>query len=80
MTLFPDAQRKAQEEIDLVVGTSRLPVLSDRASLPYVNAVLMEALRWHPVAPMGLPHAAKAEDVVDGFYIPKGAIILPNVW
>lgn len=80
MTLFPKVQRKAQEEIDRVVGTSRLPTFSDRDSLPYINAVLMEAERWHPVVPMGLPHVAKAEDVVNGFYIPKGAILFSNVW
>ncbi|KAI1202934.1 putative cytochrome P450 oxidoreductase OrdA-like protein [Nemania serpens] len=80
MTLFPEVQRKAQEEIDRVIGTTRLPTFNDRDSLPYINAVLLEAWRWHPVIPMGLPHVAKVDDVVNGFCIPKGAIVLPNVW
>ncbi|TGJ83633.1 hypothetical protein E0Z10_g5125 [Xylaria hypoxylon] len=80
MIQFPEVQRKGQEEIDRVIGSSRLPMFSDRESLPYINAIVMEAWRWHTVTPMSLPHAANAEDVIDGFYIPKGAVILPNVW
>ena len=53
MTLYPEVQRKAQTEIDQVVGTSRLPDFSDQDALPYVQAVLKEVLRWHPVSPLG---------------------------
>jgi cytochrome P450 len=53
MTLFPDAQRKAQEELGTVVGPLRLPTMEDRASLPYVEAVVTEILRWAPIVPMG---------------------------
>jgi cytochrome P450 len=80
MSMFPDVQHKAQEEIDRVVGTSRLPTADDRESLPYVNAVVEEAQRWHPIAPMGLPHAVDADDVIDGVRIPKGAYLMPAVW
>ncbi|KAI1047620.1 hypothetical protein LB505_012637 [Fusarium chuoi] len=80
MTLFPDAQKKAQCEIDEVVGTGRLPTLSDRQSLPYVNALVKEVLRWHPVGPMCLPHTTSQDDIIDGHLIPKGAMILPNIW
>ena len=61
MTLYPDVQRKAQAEIDQVVGNSRLPNFSDEGALPYVQAVLKETLRWHPVGPLGrfLPVAVK---------------------
>ncbi len=54
MTLYPEVQRKAQTEIDRVVGNSRLPDFSDQDALPYVQAVLKEVLRWHPVAPLGV--------------------------
>jgi hypothetical protein len=53
MTLYPEVQRKAQAELDQIVGNSRLPDFSDEATLPYVQAVLKEVLRWHPVAPLG---------------------------
>jgi hypothetical protein len=79
MTLFPDVQKRAQEELDRVVG-SRLPVSADRESLPYIWAVVQETHRWHPVAPMALPHAATKEDVVMGYRIPKGALLMANNW
>ena len=54
MILYPDVQRKAQAEIDKIVGNSRLPDFSDEGSLPYVQAVVKETLRWHPVGPLGV--------------------------
>ncbi|KAK4504360.1 hypothetical protein PRZ48_005276 [Zasmidium cellare] len=80
MSMNPEVQRKAQKEIDRVVGNSRMPTFSDRTNLPYLNAIVMEVQRWHPVVPMGLPHMAGAEDVVEGFRIPKGALFLSNLW
>ena len=53
MTLFQDAQTKAQAEIDAVVGRTRLPTLSDRQRLPYVKALFKEVIRWAPVVPTG---------------------------
>jgi cytochrome P450 len=53
MVLYPEVQRKAQAEIDAVVGRDRLPDFRDRPLLPYVSAILEEALRWHPVLPLG---------------------------
>ena len=52
MTLYPEVQRKAQAEIDRVIGNARLPVYSDEDSLPYIQAMLKEVLRWHPVTPL----------------------------
>ena len=54
MTLYPEVQRKAQAEIDSVVGNSRLPDYSDQDALLYVQAVLKEVLRWHPVTPLSM--------------------------
>jgi len=57
MCLYPDVQKKAQAEIDAFVGTDRLPTISDRESLPYVEGVMKEVLRWIPVVPLGeSPH------------------------
>ncbi|KLO17678.1 cytochrome P450 [Schizopora paradoxa] len=50
---YPEVQRKAQAEIDRVVGTDRLPTFQDRESLPYVMAICKETLRWHTVVPEG---------------------------
>lgn len=52
MTLYPEVQKKAQQEIDLTIGTDRLPDIRDRAHLPYVDALVKEVMRWHPMLPL----------------------------
>lgn len=80
MIMFPEVQRKAQEEIDRVVGIDRLPTFSDRGNLPYVNSVIKEAIRWWPITPMGFPHTVTESFDQEGLHIPKGAYLLPAVW
>ncbi|OCB90783.1 cytochrome P450 [Sanghuangporus baumii] len=80
MTVYPEVQRTAQKEIDIVVGNDRLPNFGDRQDLPYIDAIVKEVLRWHPVVPLGFPHASTEDDVFEGYFIPKGALIIPNVW
>jgi cytochrome P450 len=53
MALHPDVQRKAQAQIDEVVGTSRLPEFEDVQSLPYIVGLVKELLRWQPITPLG---------------------------
>ncbi|KAJ7882000.1 cytochrome P450 [Mycena olivaceomarginata] len=92
MILHPECQAKAQKEIDSVVGDLRLPVFGDRGSLPFVEGILQETLRWNPVNPNdcnayrrvtdileGVPHRAMENNVYNGMLIPKGAVILANV-
>lgn len=76
MALHPKVQEKAREEIHRVVGTNRLPTIDDKESLPYINALLLEVLRWHPVAPLGLPHMTTEEIDFRGYRIPEGATII----
>lgn len=80
MALFPDVQRKAQEEIDRVIGNDRLPVSADKDSLPYIWATVKETHRWYPVVPMAIPHCASEEDTIRGYRIPKGSVLIPNTW
>ncbi|KIM57158.1 hypothetical protein SCLCIDRAFT_1143714 [Scleroderma citrinum Foug A] len=80
MTLYPEVQIKAQEEIDRVVGQDRLPDFSDRENLPYIEGVFMETLRWKPVVPLGIPYVTRSDDIYNGMYIPKGSIVLTNTW
>ena len=54
MLMNPDAQTKAQEEIDRVIGTDRLPTFDDESKLPYVSALSKEVFRWQQVAPFGM--------------------------
>lgn len=53
MVLYPDVMRKAQAEIDEIVGRDRLPNFGDHDKLPYINAMVKEVLRWRPVSPLG---------------------------
>lgn len=56
MVTHPEIQKKAQEELDAVIGRDRMPTFADRDSLPYVQACVRESLRWKTVAPIGVPH------------------------
>ncbi|KAE9394679.1 cytochrome P450 [Gymnopus androsaceus JB14] len=80
MTLNPHIQTKAQEEIDRVIGTNRLPDFSDREKLPYVEAVYRETMRWYPPAPLGTPRKAMQTDCYNGYCIPEGTTVYPNLW
>ncbi|KAG8912436.1 hypothetical protein FRC00_004509 [Tulasnella sp. 408] len=80
MTLFQSVQEKAQAEIDRVVGSGRPPTFGDQADLPYLHTVILETLRWNPVATSGLPHASSKDDVYEGYFIPKGTTVMANAW
>ncbi|PWY89157.1 cytochrome P450 [Aspergillus heteromorphus CBS 117.55] len=80
MALHPDVQQKAHEELDRVLGPYTLPSFADRERLPYINAIVKESLRWHPVAPMGIPHLCTQDDIYEGYLIPKGAVVMVNIW
>ncbi|KAK6995986.1 putative cytochrome P450 [Favolaschia claudopus] len=80
LVAHPEAQKKAQEEIDSIVGAQRMPTLDDLNSLPYVRALILEAHRFRPVVPLGLPHAAISALEYEGYIIPEGATIFVNVW
>ena len=55
MANYPEAQKRAQAELDSVVGLENLPRISDRERLPYINAVIKETMRWHPAVPLSKP-------------------------
>lgn len=123
LALYPEKQVRAHAEIDAIVGAGRLPTLDDKGSLPYVDALIKESIRWHPAVPLsmvrkpsiyglhfdeielvslGLARRTAQDDVYGGkqtviwasrrgilplirqnligHFIPKGAIIIPNIW
>ena len=53
MMTHPEVQRKAQAEIDRVIGNNRFPALADQPDLPYIDALAKEVIRWNPVTPLG---------------------------
>ncbi|KAH9937813.1 CyP450 monooxygenase [Epithele typhae] len=80
MAAHPTAQARAQAELDAVVGPVRLPELADERALPYVCALVRECLRWRSVIPLNTAHRALEEDEYRGCRIPKGAMVVANLW
>ncbi|KAK7448457.1 cytochrome p450 [Stygiomarasmius scandens] len=80
MSLYPDIQEKAHQELDGVLSPGKLPDFNDRPSLPYIEAIYREVMRWHPAVPMGLPHVSTEDIHYNGYYIPKGSNIHANIW
>lgn len=80
MALYPEVQKKAQAELDAVVGPDRLPNFEDRDSLVYIAAIIKESLRWFNVTPLGISHRSVEDDVVSGYFVPAGSILVANIW
>ncbi|KAK6355282.1 hypothetical protein TWF696_004394 [Orbilia brochopaga] len=80
MVHWPEVQKKAQKQIDAVVGEDRSPNWDDFPNLQYVNAIMKETHRWRPVTPLSFPHCLSEEQYLDGYLLPKGSTIILNVW
>lgn len=80
MIKYPEVQRKAQAEIDNVVGNKRLPDFQDEPNLPYLTALVKELYRWRVVTPLATPHCLIADDVYRGYHLPKGSIVVSNLY
>jgi cytochrome P450 len=80
MVTHPEVQKRAHAELDTVVGRSRTPTFLDAPSLPYIQAMVKEVLRWRPALALSLPRATTEDDWYDGMFIPKGTLCLPNLW
>ncbi|OQU96412.1 hypothetical protein CLAIMM_02496 isoform 1 [Cladophialophora immunda] len=80
MLLYPDVMRKGQAELDSVLGPTHFPKFEDRDSLPYIDAIIKEILRWRPVSAGGIPHAVIQDDEYMGYDIPAGSTVIGNHW
>uniref|UniRef100_A0A0E0QRZ4 Uncharacterized protein n=1 Tax=Oryza rufipogon TaxID=4529 RepID=A0A0E0QRZ4_ORYRU len=76
----PEVFAKATEELDRVVGRGRWVTEKDVPSLTYVDAIVKETMRLHPVAPMLVPRLSREDTSVDGYDIPAGTRVLVSVW
>lgn len=72
--------KKAQEELDRVVGNDRLPEFSDWDNLPYTSALLKELMRWACPIPLVIPKVVTKDNVYKGYHIPAGANVFENIW
>lgn len=77
-TIHTDAQARVQEELDNVVGRTRLPTFGDQEMLPQVTAFMLESLRWRPVTPGGFEHRATKDIIWKNYLIPAGATVIGN--
>ncbi|KAH9211050.1 cytochrome P450 [Leptodontidium sp. 2 PMI_412] len=78
--LNPEVVEMAHQELDRVVGPSRLPTLEDEPNLPYIRAMVKETLRWRPFSNQGLYHASINDDVYNDYFIPAGTTIVANAY
>lgn len=77
---YPDVQDRLHQEIDNVLGPDEFPTLDYKKSLPRLEAFMTETLRMSSILPLNLLHMTNADTTVKGFGIPKGTIIVPNLW
>lgn len=73
-----EVQKKAQEEIDRVVGKDRMPCIDDRPNMPYCEAVIHESVRHFMGRTFGVPHRALRDTTLAGYYIPKDTMVVSN--
>ncbi|NXW44509.1 CP1A4 protein, partial [Nyctiprogne leucopyga] len=80
VALYPDIQKKIQEELDQTIGRERRPRLSDRGTLPYTEAFILEMFRHSSFMPFTIPHSTTKATVLNGYYIPKDTCVFINQW
>ena len=74
----PEIQKKAQEELEYVVGSGAQVRMSDRQDLPYVQALIMDLIRLSDIHPIGVMHSPSQDTKINDYTVPKGTFIIPN--
>ncbi|KDQ08522.1 hypothetical protein BOTBODRAFT_563706 [Botryobasidium botryosum FD-172 SS1] len=80
MLKHPEIQKKAQAEVDRVVGRGRMPTFEDREELPYIECIIKEIIRWSTITPAGVAHCVTEDDYYNGYWIPAGTTVIANTW
>ncbi|SJL08657.1 related to O-methylsterigmatocystin oxidoreductase [Armillaria ostoyae] len=80
MILYPEVQKKGKAAVDEATGSGRLPEFNDYKSMPYLQAIVNEVLRWAPVVPLAISHRCSEDNKYRGYDIPAGATVVGNVW
>jgi cytochrome P450 len=76
----PEVMKKAQQELDLVVGRDNIVEESHISKLPYLYTIMKETLRLHPTLPLLVPHCPSENVTIGGYHVPKGCRVFINVW
>lgn len=79
MIEHPDVQQKCQQEIEEILGDKPIEY-ADRGKLPYVDATIMETQRLANIVPLSVPHMTMKDTVIQGYKIPQGSVVLPNLY
>ncbi|KAL5531037.1 hypothetical protein ACEPAG_3913 [Sanghuangporus baumii] len=79
MAIHPDIQERAQKDLDLLIGDERAPRISDQSSLPFIDCIIKELLRFNPVVPI-VVHSPEKDDIYNEYLIPKGSWVMANIW
>ncbi|KAE9386355.1 cytochrome P450 [Gymnopus androsaceus JB14] len=77
---YPDIQKKAQDELDRVVGRNRLPNAEDEKNLPYIHAIIKEVERCHNPFWLGTPHVNTEDFTYRSQFIPKDTVVVLNTY
>lgn len=80
MLNHPETLKKAQAEIDERIGHERLIDESDMNNLPYLRCIVNETFRMYPAGPLLVPHESSEETTVGGYRVPRGTMLLVNLW
>ncbi|XP_072020661.1 cytochrome P450 2U1-like [Amphiura filiformis] len=80
MLRYPDVQIAVQAELNNVIGRERMPIMSDKDSLPLTMATLLEIQRFGSTSRFAPLHVASCDAELCGYRIPKGSILLSNLW
>ncbi|TFK68100.1 cytochrome P450 [Pluteus cervinus] len=80
LMINPDVQKKAQAELDGVLRGQRMPTFADRPHMPYLEAIVLETMRWGPVAPLAVPHRLMKDDSFNGYFFPANTTFIANSW
>lgn len=80
MATYPEVQARIHAELDDVIGSGRMPCLSDRGNLPYLESTIAEVLRIRAIVPLSLPHMSTCDTSLGGYDVPKDTMLITNLW
>nr|XP_009858562.1 cytochrome P450 2U1 [Ciona intestinalis] len=80
MLHYPETQKKLRNEIMTIIGPNTPASMSHKSDMPYTCAFIQEVLRFRTLVPLSVPHKVNEDATVNGYTIPKGVTVSPNLW